>query len=107
MALDWLRNRELEVFPAAVKILKAKLPIPCVVFGFVLGIRNMPQSSPNDGAMLRQMSWQSGDILQHDGGISKAGREDVWRKRVGAVEEGGPCRPAVAKDAINRCRGWY
>ena len=105
MAFDWFRTGDVEVDPAAVQVLEIKaLNRPVTL---VFGIRNMPQRPPGDVAMARQMSREGGDILQHDRGIPHAGRKGVRGKRVGALEERGPCCPTIPKDAVDGRRGGY
>lgn len=108
MAFDRFRAGDVEVDAAAVQVLEIKALNRRGVTLVVIGIRNMPQRPPGDVAMVRKMSREGGDMLQHDGGIPHAaGRKDVRGVRVGALEERGPCCTAIPKDAVDGRRGGY
>jgi len=104
MAFHWLRPGDREVDPTAVQVLQIRA-LSCVAI--VLGIRHMPQRPRGNMTMARQSSRERGDILQREGGRPHAGRKGVGGERVGALEEGGPCCPAIPEDAVDGRRGWH
>lgn len=73
----------------------------------VPGFRDMPERSPDDVALPGQAGRESGDVLEHDGGVPEPGGDETQRKRAGEGEETRPRRPAIPKNAVDGDGGRY